>query len=193
MTTLSRRACWLAFATLTLGIANFCPAQRSPKLDADTNLARYRRWVKVNPKRMVFAAARAAKCAVAFSEAPSPHRDKFITVYVNPLAKQMLQENPRPHYPVGTVIVKEKYTTAKSKTPELMTVMRKHAEGYDSQNGDWEYLVMNGRTKTVEQQGPMTQCQDCHRQMASTDYVFRTPYLSVDQQNRLRRAGASAR
>lgn len=99
----------------------------------------------------------------------------------------MLHES-NPTFPVGSVIVKEKYTTEKSRTPELMTVMRKQAKGYDSKNGDWEYLVLDGATNRVQAQGNLATCQDCHRQMATTDYVFRTGYLSLSQQEQLKPA-----
>jgi hypothetical protein len=189
MSRLSSRLLGPAVATGILVLTGLCPAQQASKTGSGAELTRYREWIKVNSKRVRFAAAPATQCASAFpSQIPSPHRDKFITVYVNPMGRKAMLQERAPAFPVGAMIVKEKYTTTQSRTPELMTAMRKRTPGYDSNNGDWEYLVLEGKTGKVQEQGHLTKCQECHHQVGSTDFVFRTPYLSQVQEKRLKPA-----
>lgn len=65
------------------------------------------------------------------------------------------QKNPQ--FPVGTVIVKEKYFSPDSKSPELMTVMAKHAQGYNPGCNDWEFLVFDGTGTGCKRTAP---CSD---------------------------------
>ncbi|MCW3052217.1 MAG: hypothetical protein JWN14_1387 [Chthonomonadales bacterium] len=192
MRNLFKRFYCLMAATGTVIIGGLCTAQQSVKPADSAEFARYRQWIKVNPKPVRFTAGPAGLCAMANSQMLSPHRDKFITVYVNPVAKKAMLEDRNPKFPVGTVLVKEKCSTATSKTPELMTVMRKHEAGYDTKNGDWEYLVLEGASGKVQVQGDVTKCQGCHRQQGFNDFVFRTPYLSAAQFKQLKPASGKA-
>jgi len=188
-----RQFYYISTATGTVIIGGLCPAQQAVQPAYSAEYAQYRQWIKVNPKPLRFAAAPAAQCAAAFSfQEDSIHRDKFITVYVNRVGKKAMLEDRNPKFPVGTVLVKEKCTTTTSKTPELLTVMRKHEAGYDTKNGDWEYLVLEGASDKVQEQGPIGKCQACHRERAAADFVFRTPYLSAAQLKRLRPASGKA-
>jgi len=192
MRNLFTQICWPFAATGTLIIGGLCPAQQAVKPAGSAEFAHYRQWTRVNPKPIRFAAAAAAQCAAFSFQQASIHRDKFITVYVNPVGKRAMLEDRNPKFPVGTVLVKEKCTTATSKTPELMTVMRKHKTGYDTKNGDWEYLVLEGASGKVQAQGDVTKCQGCHREQAAADFVFRTPYLSAAQLKRPKPASSKA-
>jgi hypothetical protein len=158
----------------------------------------YRSWKLVTPRPIHMEPAIAISCvgpAVWDSDAKNPHVPKIFRVFVNPKGQAVLRtmETPirdpktRPSFPVGTVIVKEKY--AKTQTthpdqawpnpvalkpgakPELLTVMVKREPGYDTPNGDWEYFAIDGAMKRVER-AEVRHCQGCHRQRKSTDYVF---------------------
>lgn len=189
MKPLTRAACWTGSAAAVFGMAALCSAQQRKPSDRRAALAHYRAWFKINPTRLRFAAAPAAQCAAPNpTQLPSPHLDKFITVYVNPLGRRAMLRDSRPKFPVGAVIVKEKYATAASQIPELMTVMRKHPGGYAPDNGDWEYLVLDGKGGRVQAQGRIAACQGCHLQKAATDFVFRTPYFSTRQMEGLKPA-----
>ena len=83
----------------------------------------------------------------------------------------------RPQFPVGTVIVKEKLARVDSNSPELMTVMVRHAKGYNPENGDWEYLVVGGKGTRIDAQGKLATCQSCHSRAPAEDNVFRSYYL----------------
>lgn len=83
--------------------------------------------------------------------------------------------DPQKAFPVGTVIVKEKYprnpkegygkiTVDKSKPPELLTVMSKRPTG-------WEYYSLSGDLKEIARDNGT--CRKCHESQKAMDYVFR--------------------
>lgn len=148
--------------------------------EADRLIKGYKSWTKVNAKPVRMEPAPAEQCASPFpSQQPSPHLQKYLYVYVNAIGKEAMTKQKTPHFPVGTVIVKEKLTKPDSREPELMTVMVRHEKGYNPDNGDWEYLVFNGKGTKVTAQGKLEKCQSCHSKSGpgTTDYVFRNAYL----------------
>lgn len=96
----------------------------------------------------------------------------YCHVYVTHAGKdQMLSGNGK--YPPGTVIVKSKLKSEKSKDAILYTVMRKMAEGFDTDHGDWEYSILDGPSKRVLASGKIDSCIACHREYSKSDYVTR--------------------
>lgn len=101
-----------------------------------------------------------------------------------------------PHFPQGSIIVKEKlspltivpapeddyerWSTIEdplpvySDEPELLTVMIKREPGYNPEVGDWEFLVFDALGQTIEGRGRLTHCQQCHIPHAATDFVVRS-------------------
>jgi len=151
-------------------------------------IAGYRQWTRVNPEPALVLAQTAQLCAALGTTAapPSPHGpDKFITVYVNDAGRHAMMEEQSPHFPQGSIIVKEKLTTAKSATPELLTVMYKRESGYNPDSGDWEYLVFDGAGKSIQTRGKLENCQACHKMDQDTDYVSRA-YLPLEARTRLK-------
>lgn|SRR5262249_6980976 len=143
----------------------------------------YRSWTRVNSEPAMMDAATAAMCARAV-KSENPHQNKFINVFVNVVGKQAMLYQKTPRFPEGTVIVKEKLPAADSNKPEALTVMLKHAEGYNPEGGDWEYLVMSGDGAAVISRGRNESCQRCHTLYKNTDFVTRQ-YLSPEQMQRL--------
>ncbi len=143
----------------------------------------YRTWTKVNPEPVNMDPAVAAMCAPPTRPQAdkNPHRNKFITVYVNEAGRKAMMESARPIFPRGSVIVKEKLSSKDSTAPELLTVMIKREQGFNPASGDWEYLVVNGEGTRVEERGKLTTCQTCHVMNKSTDYIFRN-YLIVSRE-----------
>jgi len=151
-------------------------------------IAGYRQWTRVNPEPELVVAQNAQACAALVTTAApgSPHGpDKYITVYVNDVGRHAMMEEKEPHFPQGSVVVKEKLTTAKSATPELLTVMIKRERGYNPDSGDWEYLVFDGAGRSVQARGKLENCQSCHMMDQNTDYVSRA-YLPMDVRQRLK-------
>lgn len=138
-------------------------------------LVNYRQWALVNPKPYFIPFPLAVPCAPGMPAGTiiNPHIGKFIKVYVNAVGQRAMLSQKRPSFPVGSVIVKEKLTTAKSTKPELMTVMLKRAPGYNPKCGDWEFMVVNGTATKVEASGKLANCQSCHTDKGM-DYIFRT-------------------
>jgi len=126
------------------------------------------------------------------SQPYNPHIDmsaergqRFVTVYVNPIASHEMLSAKKPHFPKGSLIIKEKMLTATSPTPELLTVMRKREKGFNPAGGDWEYFVLDGTGKRVQSQGRLAACMSCHATWKDTDYVSRA-YLDAHVRDKLR-------
>src|ERR1041385_2198756 len=174
------------FLALTAGLAITLRSQSQEPARAsgpDEVIAGYRNWTRVNPEPALMNAQTAQLCA-ALSLPRNPH-DKYITVYVNKIGRHAMMEENEPHFPQGSVIVKEKLTTAKSATPELLTVMIKREQGYNPESGDWEYVVFDGDGRTVQARGKLENCQSCHLMDKGTDYVSRS-YLPPEVAKQLR-------
>jgi len=151
----------------------------------------YRNWTKVNSTPHLMPDIVARSCVLYKSSdgeivdsKTNPHLDKFITVYVNDIGREAMLKQKIPKFPEGSVIVKEKLPTIESQTPELLTIMIKQKEGYNPENGDWEYMVTNGGGTEIEGRGNLANCQACHFNKERTDYIFRT-YLSKAQYKKL--------
>jgi hypothetical protein len=77
-------------------------------------------------------------------------------------------------FPEGSTIVKERLIGQSGSTPELLVVMVKRGEGFNSASGDWEYLVLNGTGTAIRERGNLASCQSCHVRQKESDFVFRT-------------------
>ena len=150
----------------------------------------YKQWTRVNPVPAVFHSQIAIQCVAPTAkqsemETGNPHRDKFITVYVNDIGRHAMMEEKVPRFPQGSVIVKEKLPSRDSSEPELLTVMTKREPGYNRQNGDWEYIALDGSGKSVQARGRLESCQACHMMVQATDYVSRN-YLPYQVREKLK-------
>jgi hypothetical protein len=166
------------------------PRDKTAELSGSEVISGYRQWTQVNPTPSVFASRIAIQCAAPAPdqvkmEAANPHRDKYIVVYVNELGKHAMMHEKVPHFPQGSVIVKEKLSAKNSTTPELLTVMMKRESGYNPQSGDWEYMALDGAGKDVQARGRLESCQACHLMHKDSDYVSRN-YLPYEMWDRLR-------
>ena len=160
---------------------------RSKKPDKSSarpnDISQYKTWTLVNPKPVKMDFAVAQLCAALAPQ--NPHRNKFISVYVNEIGKQAMTTQLTPRFPQGSVIVKEKLDSEESRSPELLTAMVKREKGYNSKSGDWEYLVLDGTASNVTKSGKLMECSSCHVAYQSTDYVTRT-YLSDEARRQLK-------
>lgn len=150
----------------------------------------YRQWTRVNPVPAVFHSQIAILCISPTAqqikmEEGNPHRDKFITVYVNEIGTHAMMQEKTPRFPQGSIIVKEKLPSKDSSSPELLTVMIKREAGYNPKNGDWEYMALDGAGKEVQARGKLESCQSCHMMVKHTDYVSRN-YLPPDLWKKLK-------
>jgi hypothetical protein len=111
---------------------------------------------------------------------------KYITVYVNEIGKAAMLTRQKPVFPVGSVLVKEKSANKNGTAIELLTVMVKREKGYDPTGGDWEYAVLDGKAATIQAQGKLVNCQNCHKQQRYQGYIFRDAYLPDSLRRRLK-------
>jgi hypothetical protein len=151
----------------------------------------YKNWTKVNSVPQLMPDVVAMSCVLYRSPSgeivdskTNPHLKKYITVYVNDVGRKAMLEQKNPKFPEGSVIVKEKLPDENSQTPELLTVMIKQKKGFNSESGDWEYMVVDGAGIKVEGRGDLQNCQACHFNRKETDYIFRT-YLSKAEYKKL--------
>ncbi len=146
-------------------------------------LSKYRTWTLVNPAPVKMEPHVSVLCAAVMPK--NPHRDKFISVYVNEIGKTAMMMQLQPKFPQGSMIVKEKLESTESQSPELLTAMIKREKGYNPRGGDWEYLVLNGSASHLTKRGRLVACSGCHLAYKTTDYVTRT-YLSGEDRRQLK-------
>ena len=105
----------------------------------------------------------------------SIHGDgRYLQDWANPLAAQALANGAPVTFPVGSVIVKEKYAGPKTVTPDLVAIgmMIKRSPGFDSAHGDWDYAYYEPALGIVQTAEQSAYCANCHAGAAATDYVF---------------------
>ena len=94
-------------------------------------------------------------------------------VYVNEIARQAMMAELKPNFPLGSIIVREKFQTEKSTTPALLSVMIKRAKGFSSGDNDWEFIVADGAEGKLQLREKTINCMSCHSSRIESDYVFR--------------------
>ena len=160
-------------------------------LEGKSEVAGYKNWTKINeqPQTMDYVVGEACRGRFDPNEkdvAPkNPHRDKYINVYVNSTGKDEMLTKVHPKFPIGTVIVKEKLSSFRSTTPELLTLMIKREKDFNPEVGDWEFLVLDGAATKVTDRGKLENCRSCHLSYDYSDYVTRT-YLPDNVRRKLK-------
>lgn len=154
----------------------------------------YRQWTLITPQAVYMEPTVSALCMPdpIRSDHANPHTPAYFRVFVNDKGKAAMQAKKPQTFPIGSVIVKEKFNTTgpiqklwdtgkpdatKPKSfdkPNLLTVMVKREKGFDSKNGDWQYYTASGSKKPNSKDLPVSHCQSCHQQVKDKDYTFRT-------------------
>jgi hypothetical protein len=144
--------------------------------DADLIALRaYSQWQLVNPKRELMEPLPAMSCIrIAGRQEGSPHLNKYISVYVNPVGRDAMMSQREPKFPEGSMIVKEKFDGADAKKPEMLTAMIKRSKGFNPESGDWEYFVLDGAASQIDERGKLERCSTCHQPYQYSDFVTRT-------------------
>jgi Cytochrome P460 len=190
---------------LTIGFAGFWFTPKSemqtltpiktPKkvIEGLNEVKGYKNWTKISKDNFTMNATTSSLCASPGKMTPtkgsdienSPHKDKYINVYVNSIGKDEMLTKKNPKFPVGTVVVKEKLTSPDSQTPELLTVMIKRKKGFNPEVGDWEFMTLNGAATEVTAKGKLESCQTCHLDYKQNDFITRT-YLTDEIRQKLK-------
>lgn len=139
-------------------------------VDAD-DVSGYREWTKVNAEPVYMLPSVSAMCVQRPEYSPAnPHLPRHFTVYVNEIGRAAMSAGTV--FPVGSIIVKEKFAEGASK-PELLTVMLKRAKGFNPECGDWEFRTASpdGDYAATED---VAHCVSCHVAKPDSDFTFRT-------------------
>lgn len=129
-------------------------------------------WVSYSTSGLCVQLSRPEDYNRLLREEHNPHESFILKVYVNKVGEPAFSGEGYPHYPVGTVIVKEKYAGS-STTPMLMTIMIKRQPGYDTVNGDWQYITLDSDGLPILL-STQKHCQDCHQKVREQGFVFRS-------------------
>lgn len=130
---------------------------------------------RVTEKRIALRAIYSDLCAPA--EIPGHVRvtgrpDVAIHVFINSTSAAAFKD-PASRFPVGTVVIKQKFPTVNAKEADFYTGMLKREAGFNPTCGDWEFFTLSGDRRAVTARGRIESCIDCHRQYAKTDFVTR--------------------
>lgn len=160
-------------------------AVQTPNGTSLDKLKAYRSWFAVTPQPVDMAPSIAMSCIGPgpLDQAPNPHIPYVFKVFVNPEGKAAMLSDGKKPFPVGSMIVKEKFSLpiekdrlvrrrpAKTDVPVLLTAMIKREKGFDAANGDWQYVTLPGDASKTNTEG-LQHCSTCHLNQKSTDYVF---------------------
>ncbi|MCL7476231.1 MAG: cytochrome P460 family protein [Methanosarcinales archaeon] len=101
-----------------------------------------------------------------FEPAREPHGD-FSTTYVSNSSLSSI-ENKEGNMSAGSIIVKNNYDDNKELV--AITAMYK-ADGFDPEHNDW-FWVKYSPDGTIESEGMIAECNECHGMKRSNDYIF---------------------
>lgn len=120
--------------------------------------------------------ASATLCVSLPTQQP-PHVGYHCHVFANQAARKPILSG-KEGYPVGSVIVKQKFYSRFAQKTALFTIMRKMDNGYDEANGNWEYSVVDATGEQLISKGKKESCISCHTHYRETDFVTRA-YLDL--------------
>lgn len=164
---------------VSLGALSACTPAGTPHSDipADEQIWDYltthgKAMVQVTPQPYRVNWRGSALCERPNTVVHSPHGEHWIHVRISAEAAPILKTG-KGTYPVGTLILKEKFKDAAGKVTDFFTGMRKRETGYNPDAGDWEYFLLEGQGDQVIARGKIASCIDCHANFADTDFVSR--------------------
>lgn len=96
-------------------------------------------------------------------------------VWVNPIGRAAMASEKPAKFPVGSVIVREKFAKRDDAQPQLLAVMVKRSAGFNPKRGDWEYLIVDGGLTKIRERQTKGSCSACHAQQKDRDFVFPLP------------------
>lgn len=138
-------------------------------------------WLQVNAKPYYISSTLNVLCAaptpvrVEEERKRNPHASTAINVYVNKVGTGAMLSESAATFPVGSIIVKQKFDpNHEPDKPLLYTVMIKHEPGYNPDAGDWEFAVIGGDGRTFQARGALANCIACHTPQKANDFVFRS-------------------
>lgn len=126
---------------------------------------KYRELVRLTAERINNLFENYTDLCIDPSHILGPHFERSIHLYANPVA---LAAKGR-IYPLGALIVKEKFASAADMVPDIITVMEK--TGNLGRVEDWKFTMVRVSDRTVIRDGFKVSCSDCHSRYDKTDFV----------------------
>jgi hypothetical protein len=102
-----------------------------------------------------------------------PHKDMYVSVYVNEAGRHAMLAEKKPVFPAGSVIVLENRKAMSDPAPALLTVMVKHEREFAPDRDDWEFLLLDGSASQLAELEKLAHCWSCHLNYPETDRVAR--------------------
>jgi hypothetical protein len=99
-----------------------------------------------------------------------PHIKKYVHVYVSPDGQSAMQTRAG-IFPVGSIVLKEKFSDATGTNTELFTGMVKREAGYSPECGNWEFFTLPADASKISGRGKIQDCMECHEEYKNSDYV----------------------
>lgn len=72
-------------------------------------------------------------------------------------------------YPIGALLVKEKFEARDDAKPSVITVMEKIAD--EGRISDWRFTMVRVSDRSIVNDGFRVSCVDCHQRYAKLDFV----------------------
>lgn len=129
----------------------------------------YRKLTRLTEKKIDVVADTRALC-IDPRGLHGPHLKPGILLYANDRVLEA-RRNPdgRERYPVGSLLVKEKFEDGGENTPSIITAMEKIAD--EGRIEDWRFTMVRLSDRTIVREGFKVSCVDCHSHYARNDFV----------------------
>ncbi|HEY1110567.1 MAG TPA: hypothetical protein VGE76_18090 [Opitutaceae bacterium] len=98
-----------------------------------------------------------------------PHLVSGIHLYATKAVIDTRATSASPRYPVGALLVKEKFDTREAASPSIITVMEKVADA--GSVDDWRFTMVRIADRSIVKDGFRVSCASCHERYKRFDYV----------------------
>lgn len=102
-----------------------------------------------------------------------PHIQKYVHVYISTNGMDAMLTRGG-IFPVGAVVLKEKFSDAAGTKTELFTGMIKRKPGYNPECGDWEFFTLPNDASRISERGKIQDCMECHEEYEKSDFVTKS-------------------
>jgi len=99
------------------------------------------------------------------------HGGKFVFTHINSIGIDSYRNKKYP-YPDGTIAVKEAHATNDPNSAVDTFYVMKKTSGFDKDNGDWYYAVIDSSGKSMQSGGKIQMCISCHQGSKNKDYII---------------------
>jgi hypothetical protein len=128
--------------------------------------------VKISTARRSLDLKMTTLCSADRVRSSGPHESSAVLVYANQKLIEYKKAHPeQSEYPLGSVLLKEKYAGLKTAAPHLATIMRRTAE--KGGINDWDFSVISlpdGKPQAMTT-NEKAACADCHSKFEAQGFI----------------------